>query len=112
MSMREYPGSAYVLPVEKVLDHLSEDKRNQLKSLIEKDDTEAIDEFLVEFMPDDWPQYESIYRPSDEDTVDDETMEPGHIYILFNEEDLYVKTPTDAMKNLHKLGLTPTILIL
>jgi hypothetical protein len=104
---RQFPGSAYVVQAVKIKEHLPKEKQEKYQELLNDGDTEAIPDWLTENWPDLWPCFESVYCPADEDTVDGETMEQGEIYVLFGEEDLYVKTPTDELKVMNKAGINP-----
>jgi hypothetical protein len=117
MSMREYPTSGYVVPVEqlrKVISgffRLTLDKEQELQTkldeLLEEGDHEQIAEFLNENLPENFPAC-SAYRPSDEDTVD-EPMEQGVWYAVFDEDDLYTRRLSEAGEALKKAGVEPAL---
>jgi hypothetical protein len=109
MSMREYPASGYVVPIEALKAVIPADKHDEFDTLfeavLEGDDTEAFLAFLDANWPDGHPAFE-LYRPSDEDTVD-EPMENGHYYAVFDEDTLFTKKLTPEGEKLKALGVTP-----
>lgn len=107
MSMREYPNNGYVLPLLALMQLLSESNGNKLKYFIDEDrHVDEIEEFINSILPENVPSVE-VYKPSEEDTVDDEYMEHGKYYALFSEEDLFVKTPSPAMLYLQYREIEP-----
>lgn len=112
MSMREYPSSGYTVPVASLKALLSAVKQDEFDLLLgeveegEKDG-EDLAEFLGKALSEKFPAFE-IYRVSDEDTPDEDNMECGGYYVVFDESDLYVKTETPEHTTMKKLGIVPT----
>ncbi len=110
MSMREYPSSGYVISLDdltKILPEALQDRYEELLDELDDGDVdeEAIAAFLTENLSEKFPAF-NIYRPSDEDTVD-EPMEQGKYYAIFDEDDLYEKKPTPEHEAMLKLGIKP-----
>lgn len=106
MSMRENPGSGYVVDAYKMTPFLPESQRAAYEDALENCDRETAANILGEHLPQEFPMFSDVYIPTDEDTVDD-PMETGGIYVIFDEEDLYVRTPKPEMEHISALGVTP-----
>lgn len=108
MSMREYPTSGYVVEASKFTDLLPEDQRAAYQEALDDQDTESAKNILAEHLPENFPCFSDVYRPAEEDTVD-EPMETGGMYVVFDEEDMYVRTPTPGRIALLDAGLMPDL---
>ena len=108
MSMREFPTSGYVVPLATLKTLLPTDKQEEFENTLEDLDAEEIGQFLTEHLPKNYLPDFTIYRPSDEDTVD-EPMEQGEYYAVFDESDLYEKKPTKVHAELIAKGVVPTL---
>lgn len=111
MSMEESPGSAYVLEARKIIPHLAEEYRAGAEELIEEQDTSGLQDFLCkpEVWPEDFPPIASVYRPGDEDTVDGVNMVTGEVYLLFEQEDLYILRPKPITNRMEVMGIKPEL---
>lgn len=116
MSMREYPSSGYTVPLKNIRNILVPHMQEAFDALLEEvedgdKDTEDLGEFLTAALCGErnahaFPPF-SIYRPADEDTPDDDNMETGEYYAVFDEADLYVKQETPEHAAMKKLGVAP-----
>ena len=106
MSMKDNPGSGYVMAAEDVIRMLPEELREQATALLEDNDWEALHEFFEENLPPGIPRPEETFRFGDEDTSDD--LESGTMYVRWDESDLFTMTPTLGLEELRKLGKEPT----
>lgn len=103
MSMRENPASGYVLPVECLFDKLP-----GLQQIMENDHEETLNaneiaDWLDTHWPKDWPQFENVYQPTPEDTVDNDTMLQGEYYVVFDTDALYMLMPRPQLINLPQI---------
>lgn len=109
MSMREYPSSGLIIPIEKipVLPQFQEEY-NELLQKLENGDIDK-EQFMDWFSDDNvgvlFPSFE-LYCPADEDTVD-EPMEHGHYYAIFAESDFYEMKPKPILEQLKAQGVIP-----
>jgi len=114
MSMREYPDSGYIVPLETIRKHLCERENVSVQAELDKlldvceFDPESISDFLDENLPSSFPHC-GVFRPSDTDTVDDELMEQGEWYVVFHEDDLYERKLSEAGEALKQVGIEPTL---
>jgi len=114
MSMREYPKSGYTVPLKSLRAILPFAQHQMFDRLIEQLEDGDIDgkevaEFLSNYQPHkaqfvQWtlPPF-SVYRGQ----VDDDDMECGEYYAIFDEADLYVKVETPEHIAMKKLGINP-----
>lgn len=107
MSMREYPSSGYVVPIEKVLHLFTKEDQENILMFLGENELESVEEFfdkIVEF-----PQFEGLYRPADEDTFDhpEGNESPSNTYVVFETEDLYELRPKKALEYLKRVGVSP-----
>lgn len=105
MSMREYPCSGYVVSASQFADRLPKDKLSKYLDALNDGDRETVEQILSECLSHQLPPF-TVFCPRDTDTVD-EPMEVGMTYVIFDEDDLYIKSPTPALVNLQAVGLQP-----
>lgn len=106
MSMREYPESGYFVPVEKLLDLLPTEKSIDIINAMD-DNLENAEELLNEALPNNFPSAHLFY-PSDTDTINEEMdCSALGMYAIFDESDLYKKTPTQSHQAMIDLGVVP-----
>jgi hypothetical protein len=103
--MQESPCSGYTVKAIDFLKELPESVHNQFADAIAEKDEGTVDEILNEFMPSDFPGYESVFVLKDEDNADG--LERGVVYIIFKDEDLFVQTPTRSHDLLRAKGIIP-----
>lgn len=112
MSMREYPSSGYTVPLKSLRAILPLAQHQAFDELMEKledgdiDGEEVVAEFLSNNLTDKFPAF-TVYRVSDEDTPDEDNMECGEYYAIFDEADLYIKTEKPEYTAMKKLGVDP-----
>lgn len=87
MSMREYPSSGYIIPLE------------------DGGCLGTIQAYLLKTLPSVFPPF-YVYQPSDTDTVD-ESMDQEQYYLVFDEEELFIKLPRNSLKILRNMNLEP-----
>lgn len=114
MSMNENPGSGYVLPAADLVTVIPNALQGSFKAALDEGWEDVRDwieahwakcQEVYPSLPDLDPN--SVYRPADEDTVDGETMEHGVIYVMFDESDLFIKTPSAANLFMEKKSIKP-----
>ena len=107
MSMNQIPCSRHVIELEKLctlgLPHIIVAQINQ--KLSDGDKEEAFEVLIkgceINFLP----VPESLFYLTDEDFSQE--LEVGVWYVTFDENDLYVRTPSPKMNKMMKLGLKP-----
>lgn len=106
MSMQDCPCSGYIVPLDKVTALLSPESQVEFaKALKNGMNNQDITDFLSNKLPKNIPTF-SVYRPCNEDNLYDE-MVSGEYYAIFDESDLFVKTPSRGMLKLQQYGITP-----
>ena len=108
MGMKEHPCSSYLIRALDLLPLLPEEHREQFEQLVCDCDTEDAAKLLDKCWPEDYPPFCEVFLLGDEDTGD-ENMERGETYVNFDEEDLFIKTPTIALENLKAAGQEPKL---
>lgn len=98
-----YVGSGYVVPVSSLKSILTVELGERLDAILDCGDLDDVESFVGDHYPETFPMY-SIYRPGDEDTVDD-LMEKGVFYFIFDADDLYIRTPKPELESLTKNGI-------
>ena len=105
MSMKDTACSGYTVKASAFTPVLPESIRERYTKAIEDQDWENVDEILNEHMPADFPGYESAFVLNDEDNSDG--LERGEVYVIFQDEDLFVQTPTRAHDLMKAQGISP-----
>jgi hypothetical protein len=105
MGNRHHPGSAYVVPLKDIVPYVTGSK-SVLEDIIQNDEWSELEEFLNENLPEEFPPIAAVYCPSIEDEWD-ENMEDGVMYVLFDEDDLYEKTPKKGLEFMRNLNINP-----
>ena len=101
MSMKDNPGSGYVMPAEDVIRMLPEELRERATELLEDNDWEALHDFFEENLPPGIPRPEETFRFGDEDTSDD--LESGKVYVRWDESDLFTRQEKPCMVEMRDL---------
>ena len=100
MGMAESPCGGYVMKAADLIPLIAnERKRAKAARLLDEGDEDGLHAFLVSNLPKTVLAPESCFVLGDEDTPDD-NLEVGVVYAYYEETDLYVKTPTAAMREL------------
>ena len=102
MSMKDNPGSGYVMAAEDVIRMLPEELREQATALLEDNDWEALQEFLDENLPPGIPRPEETFLFGDEDTSDD--LHSGTMYVRWDEDDLFIRQEKPCMSIMRELA--------
>ena len=105
MSMRDNPGSGYVMAAQDVIRMLPEELREQATALLGDADGEGLHDFFEENLPPGIPRPEETFRFGDEDTSDD--LESGTMYVRWDESTLFTLVPTIGLEAMRKLGNEP-----
>lgn len=106
--MQENPGSGYFVPATQIAPLLPDAARAAYLEQIANNDEEAVEQILSEVYPPNLPKFVDIRIPSDTDTFDDpDTVRTGVMYLVFAEDDLYIRTETEAHKNLLRHNVVP-----
>lgn len=98
-------ASGYVVKASVFTSFIPEHLREQFTHAIADQNTEQVDELLGENAPEAFPTFESSFVLKSEDTT--ENLEKGEVYICFQDEDLYVLTPTVGLNFLTSKGIKP-----
>jgi len=84
---------------------LPEPLREAFTKAIADQDADAVDEILDEHLPTNFPGYESAFVLADEDNADN--LERGEVYVIFQDEDLFIQLPTDGAEAMKARGIIP-----
>lgn len=105
MSMRDIPASGYIVLVDDLKHLLTADEAKELETAMEDPAAgEEICELLNSCIPGIPPICE-VYYHCDEDSSED--MERGNFYAIFDEDDLFEKTPKPALTFLNSKKVEP-----
>lgn len=103
--MKDIPASGYTVEVETFLPLLNAEQASELKDLMEDPAAgEEILELLNSCIPGIPPIAEVFHFDGDDSSED---LELGKFYALFEESDLYEKTPKPALLFLHEKKVKP-----
>jgi hypothetical protein len=113
--MKENLNSGYVAPVEDLAKILPRQYLSQFENIMSRTDLDCFELRdtveawlnLCQLNNDFTVPIVSIFTPCTEDTVDNIVMEQGKVYVVFDEGDLFTKTPTELMASLIKKGVLP-----
>ena len=105
MSMTDTACSGYTVKASEFTCFIPESVRERYQKSLEDGDWETTNEILNEHMPADYPGYESCFVLKDEDNCDG--LERGEVYVIFQDEDLFVQTPTRAHDLMKSQGIYP-----
>ena len=92
-----------------LVDLLLEKDRPRYRQLLtdHKEDPTAALEYLQDYLPDEFPCPDELYLMGEEDGSSD--LEPGIVYAIFAESDLYLLRPTRKLERLQEVTqLEPT----
>jgi hypothetical protein len=106
MSVKGNPCSGYVLEAEKLLTALNADDRVAASLLIDTGDWKGFQGFLETHLPPVFPKPDQTFIFGHDDNSDD--LEPGKMYCLWDESQLYAKVEKYELKVLEKgVGMKP-----
>lgn len=110
MGMREHPCAGHVVPVAELYARFP-----GLESLVREWeavalDPEDIERWLRERWDSQWPDLLSVFALGDEDTPG-EGLEPDVLYVLLDDDQMYERVPTPALRQLRKDGISPRFAI-
>ena len=105
MSMHDVGCSGYIVEASNLTKLLPENVREKFTQAIADQDTELVDEILVENAPPQFPEFESSFTLKDEDEADN--LEKKKVYVCFQSEDLYILTPKPELNFLIANGIKP-----
>ena len=103
--MRDSACSGYTVKASEFTKFIPEPLKERWQKALADGDWETTDEILNEHMPADFPGYESCFTLNDEDNADN--LERGEVYVIFQDEDLFVQTPTRAHDLMRCQGISP-----
>lgn len=109
MSNQENPNSGYVVPAKQIATVFrpGSEQRAKFEQFIEEDNELGLRDWL---WAGNWSSYlphvVDVYIPRDTDTVE-EPMKVGEMYIVFDEEELFEKTPSEKMTRLQSYAIEP-----
>lgn len=107
MSMREYPCGGYIINVRDLTPIFPQETHGEYEQLLQYGNIELIEEFIDMNTPDWFPAWESIYSPSDEDSVNEGQMEQGEVYLTYTVEDFFELKPKECLVNLLTHNVSP-----
>jgi hypothetical protein len=105
MSMSDTACSGYTVKASEFTKVLPEAHQERYTQAITNQDYETVDEILNEHLPAEFPGYESAFVLKSEDTADE--LEHGVVYVIFQDEDLFVQIPTRSHDLMRAKGITP-----
>ena len=104
--MKNYGCSGYVVKASALIKLFPPDKQEEYNKLVVKNEWgEKIDEFFRDNFLHYYPRPYGILEVNDE--TESEDLESGETYVIFNESDLFEKTPRKELQSLLKKGITP-----
>lgn len=103
--MQDTACSGHTVKASEFTRFIPHDIQEVFTKAIADQDYEKVDEILDEHMPTDFPGYESAFVLKDEDNADG--LERGEVYVIFQDEDLFVQTPTRAHDLMKAHGISP-----
>jgi hypothetical protein len=108
MSMGHYPNHGYVVLVTDLARFLQPTDAVALVGMLEFDDsgTSELEDWLNEHLPD-WFPAVIVYMPTEEDIAGD--LNTDDVYVIIEEDDLYVKVRTPSLKKMQDAGVTPEL---
>jgi hypothetical protein len=107
MSMKNTGASGYLIKASDITKHLSADLQTEYNKLIDTENSIGLEDFLADNMPAGFPQFESVFVAIEEHEAED--LEIGTMYIILNEDDLFIKNESPQMKTLKAAGITPDL---
>lgn len=105
--MRDIACSGYTINASELTKVLPKDIRDDYKRFIAKKDLESVRLLLFDYLPDEFPMFEDVFIHGDDDDDDAGELEHGEMYVLFEETDLYTKTPTPELQAMEKEKIVP-----
>jgi hypothetical protein len=102
--MQTSGASGYTVKAESFTSLLPENLREEFTQAIADQDVDLVDEILGENVSPEFPMFESFFLRDEDDT---DTLEKGVVYICFQDEDLYIRTPKPELEWLQKQGINP-----
>lgn len=103
MSNQEHPNGGYLVEAAQLLPLLPHEVQNEFDMLVADLDCEDALQLLRKHWPGVLPPVESIFVFGPEDTC--EEFPEGTVVALFNEGDLFTKTPTNQARELVRRGV-------
>ncbi len=107
MSNHNYSCHGYLVKASELTKLLPKDVQRKYASFVEEGNWEDARKIACEFWSDYLPPIETIFTLSDEAEFDDEGLQRGEMYAMFDESTLYKKVPTLAHSNLMVEGIKP-----
>jgi len=105
MSMQDTACSGYTVKASEFTLYIPTALQEKYTQAIRDKKVETIDDILNQFMPSNFPGYESAFVLKDEDTA--EGLDRGVVYVIFQDEDLFIQTLTPGMEAMKSRGITP-----
>ena len=103
MSNHENPCAGYLLPARDLKSFLPHELQEQFENAVDDCDWETTGNLLRNNWPETFPQLGDVFLLGDEDTGDGE-MEQGEIYVQFDQDELFILTPTIGLEALKHAG--------
>jgi hypothetical protein len=103
MANQEHPSGGYLVEATQLLPLLPHEVQDEFDMYVADLDCEDALKLLRRHWPATLPPVESIFVFGPEDTSED--FSEGSVVALFNESDLYTKTPTNQARQLVKAGV-------
>jgi hypothetical protein len=107
MSMQSYSSNGYLVKASDLTKALPERIRAKYATAVENCEVETSNQIVEDNWPEQLPPVITIFTLADDAEFDDENLQKGEMYAMFDEGDLFKKVPTLAHSNLLVEGLTP-----
>jgi hypothetical protein len=106
MSMKNYGCVGFVIPANQLTKLFYKDVQEHYIKLLDEEDVEELKVFTDSNLPNNFPKPNSFFRFNSDEHESEDLTEDG-IYALFDEEDLYIKTPSPKLEELRDAGVEP-----
>jgi hypothetical protein len=103
--MQETACSGYTVKASEFTRLIPESVRERYQKALDAQDWETTDEILNEHLPIDFPGYEACFVLNAEANADN--LVHGEVYVIFQDEDLFVQIPTRAHDLMKAQGISP-----
>ena len=105
MGMQEHPCSGYILPAMELRGLLPIEFREEFEKAILDYNMDDVGDFLANYLPDNLPRFSDVFVLDHTDTPCN-NMDIDVMYVYYEEDELYVKQPTNRLVNLQQSGIS------
>ena len=105
--MHNYSSHGYLVKASDLTKVLPARFQKEYAAAVDEGDYETAMELAEANMPEQLPAPEAIFTLADDAEFDDDELQKGEMYAMFDEGDLYKKVPTVVHSNLIVEGIKP-----